>query len=63
MQNNRINVKKHENKIKNLYYMLEKKKAMYEVAISKFWVNILYIKLFMPIVFPCCCYCFFIVFK
>ena len=62
MQNNRINVKKHENQKKNLYFMLEKKKAMYEVTISKFWVNILYIKLLMSIVFPCCYYCFFIVF-
>ena len=42
MQNNRTNDKKHENQKKNLYYVLEKKKAMYEVAISKFWVNILY---------------------
>ena len=35
MQNNRTNDKKHENQKKNLYYVLEKKKAMYEVDISK----------------------------
>jgi uncharacterized protein YejL (UPF0352 family) len=35
MQNNRTNDKKHENQKKNLYYVLEKKKAMYEVDI---WV-------------------------
>ena len=34
MQNNRTN-EKHENQKKNLYYVLEKKKAMYEVDI---WV-------------------------
>ena len=35
MQNNNINVEKHENQKKIFIIMLEKKKAMYEVAISK----------------------------